>query len=316
MSRKKRYDRNIMSPKDINLSPFETSGYLNDRTYINIYNEMKELALNLYEYENMPESVDIRYMELMLYLAGYCFFFREDVTQEYYTLGGTFSYGYDVYGNWANYTAISFNGTYSCDLNCTNSVIIYNNYTRIPTDNQVKLFAFRAWNILRTIDVNVSQQKTSKMLKVPEQRRLTLQNLLMKVQGNQIYALVADDLIGEEITTLDLTVPYIADKLLLAYNSVWNEYYNFLGIVNHASQKRERETSIEVAGHLGSTEMQRNTMYRSRKEAFDKINRMYGLDIKVRFNSDLKNFFDNNMINLWEGDGEDVNIHDINTDDS
>lgn len=309
-----RWNRGWGNFKKIPSTSFQSAAFLNDKTYIDIYNRMEELALNLFEYDNLPIECNIRYLELMLYTYGYSFFFKDDVADLYVNLSGTLDGCYDIYGECSSYTALSFNGNYRYSLDATNSVIIYNNFTRIPTKDQVTLFAWRAWNALRTADTNLEQQKTTKMLKVPNQRRLTLENILMKVRGNEIYALVADDM-DVESCVVDLTVPYIADKAINAYNAIWNEYLTFLGIVNHNSDKKEREVQIEVMGHMGQTEMSRTTMLRSRRIGFEKVNRMFGLDVQVRFNSDLANFFLENKIDYDWGDGS-VNLHNNDKTDS
>ena len=118
-----------------------------------------------------------------------------------------------------------------------------------------------------------------------------------------------------ESCVVDFTVPYVADKAMNAYNAIWNEYLTFLGIVNHNSDKKEREVQIEVMGHMGQTEMSRTTMLRSRQIGFDKVNKMFGLDVKVRFNSDLANFFMENKIDYEWGD-EDVSVHNNGEEDS
>lgn len=291
---------------------FESSAYLNNKTYLDIYNRMKEICLNLYVYRNLPDTVDERYLELMLFEYGFSFFFKEDVADIYLSLSGTLDRGFDVYGNYTNYTAISAKGDYRQRLDSSNSVIIYNNFTRIPTRQQIELFAWRAWNALRTADTNLSQQKTTKLLKVPEQRRLTWKNLLMKIQGNQVYALVSDD-IDVENCVVDLNVPYIADKAIMVYNTVWNDFLTFIGVVNHNTDKKEREVQIEVMGHMGATEMERNTMLRSRRIGFDKVNKIFGLDIEVDFNSNLSTFLQDNKILLED---EDVSFYNNSAEDS
>lgn len=291
---------------------FNSSAYLNDRTYLQIFLRMKEIALNCFIYRNMPDTVSVRYLEMQLFSNAFCFFFKDDVVEQYLGLGGMFRNGYDVYGNWINYTAISFDGKYKCNLNSADSVIIYNNFTRTPTQDYVQLFAWRAWNILRTADTNISQQKHLKLLKVPEQRRLTTENIIMKLAGNEIYAIAADDLDIDDMT-LDFGVPFISDKLWMQYMNIWNDYLTFLGIISHNTDKRERESTIEVIGHMGDTEMERNAFYRSRKEGFEKVNKMFGLDIQVEFNSDIKNFVNNSFMDWgWENEP----LYDIREDDN
>lgn len=291
---------------------FESSAYKNDKSYVEIYNRMKNICLNVIKYTDMPDGVDVRYLEKMLFENGYCFFFPDEVLGRYLTLGGVFRAEYDVYGNWMNYTAVSFNGGYRRELNASNSVIIYNNYTRTNTQSQIELMAWRIWNILRTIDTNVSQQKSLKLLKTTEQGRLTNQNVLMKLEGNEIYALVNDGFNMEDVT-IDFTVPYVSDKLANLLKYFWNDFLTYIGVVSHNSDKKERENAIEAMGSMGATEMERNSMLDARRSAIERVNKLFGLNIKVSYNSELADFFTNTRLDfdvLMEDDNG--NIHNNN----
>lgn len=290
---------------------FESNAYLNDKTYIDIYNRMKEICLSLYRYENIPIGMDMRYLEMQLFGLGYVFIFQDEITEKFCNLGGTLDYGFDIYGNYTHFTAVSFDGRYRQSLTDENAVIGYNNYTRIPTRMQIELFAWRAWNALRTIDTNLAQQKTSKLLKVPNQRRLTVENILMKVQGNSVYTLVADDL-DIENSIADLTVPFCADKVRVEYNAIWNDFLTYVGVVSHNTDKKERESTLEVLGKMGDTEIERNTMLMARHEMCNSVNDMFGQDWHVYFNSDLANFLSENRI---ETGLENVDIYNNNQED-
>ena len=55
------------------------SAVLNNQTYLMYYNRLKELALNLFKWINLPDTIDERYLELTLYEQGQAVFFRDDV---------------------------------------------------------------------------------------------------------------------------------------------------------------------------------------------------------------------------------------------
>ena len=40
------------------------SALLNNRTYLQYYNRLLELAINMYEWKNLPDTVDERFLEL------------------------------------------------------------------------------------------------------------------------------------------------------------------------------------------------------------------------------------------------------------
>ena len=49
----------------------------NDSTFIDYNQQLTELALNVFEWINLPETVDERYLEYNLFYKGYCLYFRD-----------------------------------------------------------------------------------------------------------------------------------------------------------------------------------------------------------------------------------------------
>lgn len=311
MSKKKRYTPTSCMPTfPDRVSAFGSSSYRNDITFIALFKRMKDICLNLFRYEDKPDTVSVRYMEEQLFSNGFAIWFADDVTKNQYCLGGILDGRRNFYGDYISYRAVSFDGGYvNRDLNETNSVLFYNNYVRIPTAFFVEDFAYRLYKIYRTIETNLDQQKTSKVFRTSNQQRLSIENFLMKVEGFQVYQIVDKDFQLDDNPVVDLTVPFIADKMEVEKESVWNDFFTFLGVENYNSTKREREFSTESMARLGSVEIQRNSMLRTRQEAIDKINRIFGNNIKLSFNSDLPS-----VLNGYLKDGESyVNLHNIGT---
>lgn len=258
---------------------------LNNKTYIDYYNRLKELALNVFEWRNLPDSVDERFLELALYEFGYCLYFNDDVMGDLAltcTIGGQL----DVYRIPLLRRAYAVNGY---NKQCTNkdSVLIYNNYLRTPTDLTIELFARRLYEIERTMDVNVKAQKTPVLLTATEQQRLTMMNLYMQYDGNEPF--VFGDKSGDldTLKALVTQAPFVADKLQQLKHQIWNDALTFCGIENSNQDKKERMVSDEVGGNYGNVEAQRNVMLNARRQACKKINKMFKTNIEVYFRSDL-----------------------------
>ena len=71
---------------------------------------------------------------------------------------------------------------------------------------------------------------------------------------------------------------YIADKLLNAKAQVWNEAISFLGISNSNTEKKERLISDEVEAGAEKTDVFRLAFLKTRQQACDQINNMFGAD--------------------------------------
>lgn len=261
------------------------SAELNNKTYIDYYNRLMELALNVFEWENLPPSVDERFIELTLYKMGYCLYFNDEIIGNLAltcTIGGQL----DVYRIPVLRRAYAVNG-YNKMCSAKDSVLIFNNYLHTPTQLTIELFARRLYEIERAIDVNVKAQKTPTLILSSEQQRLTMKNLYMQYDGNEPFIFGDKNMDIEGIKSLKTDAPFVADKLETLKHQVWNEALTFCGIENSNQDKKERLVSDEVGSNYGNIEAQRNVMLNARKQAVKKINSMFGTKIDVHFRSNL-----------------------------
>lgn len=261
---------------------------MNWDTYAYWFYRITEIAVNGFRWKNLPEEVDERYLEMILAFNGRGVFFKDDVVG-YAALEMSSEGEYDIYNNPQLRNAYGNNGYFRTDLNPDNSVIIYNNYTRTPEILTIRLYANRLAEIDRAIDINIRTQKTTKILKCAEEERLTYQNLLQKYDGGTPFILGSKNLatLGD-IETLDLTTPYIADKLQVQKRQVFNEVLTYFGIENANTEKRERMITDEISSNMGGVAISRNSRMNARKKAAKEINRVFGLNIDVEFSAEIE----------------------------
>lgn len=263
---------------------FGESASTNVRTYDMFFQRLMELAINSFQWINLPDTIDPRFLELVLFEQGQAIFFRDEVIG-YLALMCTATAPFDVYNVPMRRRAYSSNNGYQKDLTIQDSVIIYNNYLRTNGFLELTQYARRLCEIQRTIDVNVVAQKTPLLLQCSENQRLTLKNVYMQYSGNQPAIFGEKNLLPDSVKVLNTQAPYVADKLQILKRQVWNEALTFLGIENANTEKKERLVSDEVNSNLGSVYAQRMARLNARKDACEKINRMFGLNIDVRYNS-------------------------------
>lgn len=264
------------------------SAVLNNRTYIDIYDRLFELAVNRFKWINLPETCDERFLENSLFKKGFCLFFKDEVIG-YLTLRATLGGQLDVYNIPIDRRAYANNG-YQNNLNNKNSVIIMNNSRYLPDIMTIENYALQLYEIKRAYYVNIKRQKTPQIVLTSMQQRLTFENLIEQYDGNVPFILGDKNFQKEldDVINIDTSTPFIADKLSVQFHTIWNEALTYLGIVNSNTDKKERLVENEVAGNNGAVEMQRNIALTARKRACEKINRMFGLDIEVEFRSNIK----------------------------
>lgn len=263
------------------------STLLNNRTYLQYYNRLLELAINMYEWKNLPDTVDERFLELTLFSDGMAVFFQDDGGLGYLCLQCMIGGELDVYRIPIDRTAYTTNG-YQMRLNNQNSVIIFNNYTHTNSMLDVEMYARRLYEIERTIDVNVKAQKTPLVIRATENQRLTLKNMYMQYDGNEPFIFGDKNLDMDGIKVLKTDAPYVADKLNILKRQIWNEALTYLGIENSNTEKKERLVSDEVTTNLGGVEAQRFCRLNARRQAAKAINEMFGLNISVDFRQETQ----------------------------
>ena len=265
---------------------FGESAIMNNATYIQYFNRLVELSVSMFEWQGLPETIDPRYLELHLFQNGSVVYFRDEVMGDL-CLDCIANGQFDVYGNPISRRAYSSYNQYQKTLNESDSVIIWNNYLRQPSVLDVKMFAKRLYNLDRIIDVNANAQKTPVLVQGTEKQRLTLVNLYKEFDGNAPFIFGDKNLDLNSLKAISTDAPYVADKLYQLKTQIWNEALTYLGISNLNIQKKERMITDEVQRNQGGTIASRYSRLEARREAVDKINRMFGTDISVDYRKEF-----------------------------
>ena len=265
---------------------FCESAYMNNRTYLQYYNRLTELAISMFEWQNLPETVDQRFLEMCLFSDGMCVFFQDEVLG-YLGLQCMIGGNLNVYRIPMERRAYATNG-YQRELDGTNSVIIFNNYLHTNSMLDVEMFSKRLYNLDRAIDVNANAQKTPVLIQCDESQRLTMKNLYKQYEGNEPFIFGSKGLDANGLKVLQTGAPYVADKLYELKTQIWNEALTYLGISNINVVKKERMITDEVTRNQGGTVASRYSRLESRRQACKQINEMFGLDIWVDYREDFQ----------------------------
>lgn len=267
---------------------------LNNRTYTHYYNRLTELAVSMFEWRGLPDSVDPRFLELTLFSDGMAVFFKDDVMDQYLALQTMIGGNLDVYRIPKIRTAYAANG-YNMKLDESNSVIIFNNMLHTNCLSDIELFAYKLYECDRTMIVNIKAQKTPVMIACDENQRLTMINLYAQYDGNEPFIFGGKDIDMKKIQAITTGAPYIADKVYETKTQIWNEAMTYLGISNVPMVKKERMVTDEVSKNMGSVVASRYTRLEMRKQACKQINKMFGLNIDVEYRDDVQIYTDEDM---------------------
>lgn len=265
---------------------FEESAITNVTTFDFYVDRLTELAISMFEWKNLPDGIDERFLELTLFTDGQAVFFKDEIAEQYACLQVTTNGRLNKYRVPITRRAYAVNG-YNKELTIDNSVIIYNNRLRQPGIRYTNMYAKRLWDLDRTIDVNAKAQKTPILVQCTEAQRLTLLNLYKDYDGNSPFIFGDKNLDLTGLKSINTGAPYVADKIYTLKTQIWNEALTYLGISNINIQKKERLIADEVVRNQGGTIASRYSRLKARKQACEEINKMFGLNISVSYSEDF-----------------------------
>lgn len=265
---------------------FWESAKYNNWSFRQYYNRLVELSVSMFDWKNVPDTIDVRYLELALFGDGMAVFFKDEVLG-YLALRCAIGGQLNVYRIPTMRRAYAANG-YNKQLDENNSVIIFNNFLHTNSMLDVEMFSRRLYNLDRAIDVNANAQKTPILIQCEESQRLTLKNVYMQYEGNQPVIFGDKNLNPNSIKVLQTGAPYVADKLYQLKVQLWNEALTYLGISNINITKKERLITDEVTRNQGGTMASRYSRLMMRKKACEEINKMFGLNMDCDYREDTR----------------------------
>lgn len=285
--------------------------YLNNDTYFDYIARMRKIALSMFEWQNLPPSMDARFLERSLYYFGTAALLYDKelgFINTNCTSGGDiniyglptrlncYSYGFETNRKVYNGLITRYERE-SGDLKIMNRkenecIYVLNTWDRMATANSLALFAYRLADAQRTCDVNVKAQKTPVVIITDENQRLTFKNLYNELDDNAPVIFGNKNIDLNSIKSIKTEAPYVADKIMDYKTKIWNEFLNSLGI-NNLYEKRERVNVEETSINNELINFNLQSFLAPRQLAANQFNEKYGLfgdkAVKVRVRSDLYN---------------------------
>ncbi|MBO7611740.1 MAG: hypothetical protein J6T23_05970 [Elusimicrobia bacterium] len=287
---------------------FIDSAILNDATYFDYLERLRKIALSMFEWVNLPSSMNAEYLEKTLFESGVACLLNTD-KYGYINTNASTSGNINIYGLPTDIRCFShdfeeerfvYHG-FKNDKELSPdklAVLIYNNLNKQPTATTLELFALRLYEAERSCDTNIKAQKFPLIILCDEKSRLTMENVFNQYDGNQ-PAIYGDkqNLDINDIKAIKTDAPFVADKLIDYKKEIWNEALTFLGINNIMVDKKERLVADEANSNNELINLNLQSYFAPRQKACEQFNELFGLTgekaISVRLRSDLHNIIKN-----------------------
>lgn len=299
-------------------SDFEDAILLNSQTYVDYLERMKKIALSMFEWVNLPDTMNSRYLEMCLYYKGQAaLLYDEDygfINTQAADSGYINIYGLPTKINCYSYSYNKMRELYVSNTNLPaeeECILVMNNYQRVPTAATISLFAERLCEAQRACDTNVKAQKTPLLLLTDKNQELTLRNMYAQYDGNAPVIFGDKNLLADRpIDSINTNAEFVANDIREYMQGIWNDFLCFIGI-NNLSEKKERLITTEANTNNELVNLNMQSYLIPRKQACKEFNDKFGLTgtskaIDVKLRSDLYNIIKENESIVKDYEGEEV----------
>lgn len=286
--------------------------------------QMVNLAANRFKWEGLPDTIDVRFMEMILLYQALAVFYKDPDYDAYLAVRGSGTgfvnmldnpVSFNVIGpqprDAAGAPTITINtdlgtGLFNKQIRAFDRVVhmdpafdadreklavpIWSNYVRIPDLDVIRIYASRLAWVDRTLEINTKNARRNKVIKGSANAQLSLQNFARQADEGVEYISVTGAMQDVDfIEALDLGVnPDSYDKLSIYRTRVWNEAMTLLGIDSANQDKKERLVAAEVSANDSQTDSFRYVNLNARRQACESIKLVFGLDVTVDYNTEVE----------------------------
>lgn len=250
-------------------------------------------TLEMFEYDGLPETIPVRELERIIQTCTFAYFLQDPKTNEYYVfyggLGGTPSPYYQPTQFIVANPALKFFD--QVEIN-KEGVVIWNDYAHMGLTPLILRYA----ELMAECDITlrfglINARIVSVMEALNDTMKESINNFYNDVEkGEKIGVAVGKSFETDDGSSLRVNEYRKANSqdlksVMELQQFLKASFYNEIGLQANYNMKREAINDSEASMNEESLKPLCDNMLRSRREAIEKINKQYGLNITVRFNS-------------------------------
>lgn len=270
------------------------------------YFKLFNIILDMFKYDNLPSGLTARDIEINLIISGHAVIIAKNNGELF--VPHTNIFGYDeyyqpTYAVFAN-PVVQSSKQWKIGTDCE---IIYNNSLKdsilyIKSDSGLHTFISRYARQLSDIEATINiYTVNSRLVSIPVANDDATKQSLIQFFKNLVVgkrAIVTDSSIIENFRNIDINRTSIRDGVndwIIARDKIIEQFYRDLG-VRMNNPKKAQVTEEEVEANDQMLLISTDDMLKSRIEGIEKVNYMYGTEIRVSLNEkfDVKKGGENN----------------------
>lgn len=248
-----------------------------------IYDRYKMLALNMFRWEGLPDTIKSRHIENSLYHHGLCIIINDE-NLGFISVPCNYGANLNINNEPTEVITTGYNYIktikYMSDKEKDNCQLILNNDLAIGNKEYIEYFAQKMYEVDTVIRANINQQKYPWFIPCEPKLKNSIKLMYEKVDNLEPLILADKSIISEGIQVLTTNTPYVADKLNEYKFELEREILTFLGL-NNNFEKKERLLTNEVDSNNQFIDANIEIQYKNRLIAQDYLNSKFGWNCKV-----------------------------------
>ncbi len=285
----------------------EYKGVSNVQDNFDLYFDMLvNKVCNLFKWENLPETVDERFLMVNLMLGGRICWFNHN--GRIYALNGNWGGEPNVYYRPTQFivanpiigsktlTVLNKDGSNSIDkltgiIMPLTDADYFNDAERGGLYRLIYQTAGLLADNISSLNVSQINGRVSQIWTADNDAMArTVEEVVRDIYEGHPYRVVSQDILNKvnAVPTAQTGQSNTLLNLIEAHQYILASFYNEIGIPSQWNMKRERVNTAETELMTGSLDVSVYNMEKNLKAAVEKINELFGTDIGVRFNEEVK----------------------------
>lgn len=253
-----------------------------------LINKLFNITFNRFDWKNIPEPINVRILEKLLFYRGYAAIGKIDNT--FLALQASPISDYNEMFDPLAWSVTGYNVSGTLDF--TNSVLIRNDYNAYPSIYMILYYLEQISRIQSVIDQNLDNMRAPYLIKTSEDNLLSVKNMFHQIRSGEpaIYLNKSGGVNIDDIDVLDLSTPDVIKTLYDLKLSTENELLTMFGINNENINKQSGISEAEVESNDGEVANGYiDAMLYMRQEACEQINKLWGLNVSCELKKNEKN---------------------------
>lgn len=280
--------------------------YENNRQWQDVFNRLVSIAINIYEWEGLPDTCDPYFLETILLWQARACIIKDDKKGGFLSLPATPASQMNLYYENTYWRAYSLGYTQKflaltkwnkniydkavTVLDTTEPVptgcVCFDNNMSYPLIETVRMYTDKLVDVMRAIDVKVKQLKLGFIIETDEDSKTAIQTAIQDVDQNVLAVFARRDIakaMKESKAINTGSTPQELETLWNHYNNIMSAFLTAFGINNlNTADKKERLLSDEV--NSNNEQIALNAAYRldQRLHFCENFNAVFGTNVTCK----------------------------------